>query len=45
MKLLYDNSYFLSNSLHEIILVDMIAKDFFPHCKVWLASNIDDRKY
>lgn len=45
MREIYDNSYFLSNSLHEIILVDMIAKDLFPHCTVWLASNIDDRRF
>ncbi len=45
MKMLYDSPYFLSNSLHEIILVDMIAKDFFPNCSVRIASNVDDRKY
>lgn len=45
MQAIYDNPYFLSNSLHEMILVDMIAKDLFPECTVWLASNIDDRRF
>lgn len=45
MNKLYNDPYFLSISLSEIILVDMIAKDFFPHCTVRLASNIDDRKF
>jgi hypothetical protein len=45
MNKLYNDPYFLSRGLSEIVLVDMIAKDFFPHCTVRLASNIDDRRF
>jgi hypothetical protein len=45
MDKLYEQDDFLKNNLNELILADLLKNHYFPESDVWVASNVDDRRY
>lgn len=40
---MYRDDHFISNNLHETIMVDILQQHFFSDKKMFIASNFDDR--